>query len=160
MKSAKKNIHGVLKRPDRVLLKKILKDHVVYFKFVKKDGSTREAVGTLNHDYTPRLKGGSPRPIHQFVYYDLIKKHWRSFRTFSFLKIEDIKTIEEYERGDEENVEVKKVHKPVKLKKEERGEKDKDKDKEKEKKHLHKPDKHKEKEDEEDIEKEDETGED
>jgi Ni/Co efflux regulator RcnB len=121
VKSIKKTIHGALNSKNRLLMKKILRKNVVYFDFMKKDGTLRHAIGTLVSDYLPALKGGAPKPEHQFVYYDMVKKHWRSFRTFSFIKIINVKSISEYEdkisdeelkrKKEEEKKEKEKLHK-------------------------------------------------
>lgn len=97
LKTLKKTLHGVLGSKDRAKMKKLLRHHIVFFKFKKKNGELRRAVGTLISSFLPPLRGGAPKPEHQMVYYDLEKEHWRSFRSFSFIKILDLKTKEEYE---------------------------------------------------------------
>lgn len=96
LRSIKKDLHGVLGSKDRITMKKLLRKHVVFFKFKKKNGDLRRAVGTLIPSYLPALRGGAPKPEHQMVYYDLEKEHWRSFRSFSFIKILDVKSEDEY----------------------------------------------------------------
>lgn len=141
-KDIKKTLRGTLGRTDRAMLRKLLRHNIVTFKFVKRDESIRKAKGTLYPSYLPALRGGAPKPEHQFVYYDLDKHHWRSFRTFTFIKVLDIKPIssksmsskaEELEAEDEEEMKKKGV-KEVDLEKEER-EKEKEKERELEKKH-------------------------
>lgn len=128
LKSVKKTIHGVLGSKDRIHMKKLLRKYIVYFKFKKKNGDLRRAVGTLISSYLPALRGGSPKPEHQMVYYDLEKEHWRSFRSYSFIKIIDIKSEDEYTGK-------KKIKKDIH--KEEKHVHDKhDKDIEKEEKHV------------------------
>lgn len=75
-------------------MRKELRDNIITFKFRKRNGDLRTAHGTLHPDYLPPLKGGGPRPEHQMVYYDLDKKGWRSFRSYSFIKILNIKPVE------------------------------------------------------------------
>ena len=51
--------------------------------FIKKDGSIREATGTLDLTKVPaglHPKGLRTPPAHVFTYYDLDKQAWRSFR--------------------------------------------------------------------------------
>lgn len=89
----KRDLRGVLKETDRHRFRKLLKSNIVTFKFKKRDGSIRKAKGTLISKYLPALKGGSPRPEHQMVYFDMEKDHWRSFRSYSFIKILNIKSV-------------------------------------------------------------------
>lgn len=91
LKTAKKELRGILNGKNRKRMRELLKKYVVTFKFKKKNGEIRKAVGTLIPSYLPKLRGGSPRPEHQMVYYDIDKGHWRSFRSFSFIKILNIK---------------------------------------------------------------------
>lgn len=132
LRTAKKTLHGVLGTKDRATMRKLLRKHVIHFKFKKKNGDIRRAVGTLISSYLPALRGGAPKPEHQMVYYDLEKEHWRSFRSYSFIKILDIKTEEEYKgkvkhkpipkKVEEEDEE--KVEKPEKEEKVDRRDKD------------------------------------
>ena len=94
LKKLKKDIHGVLHMSDRKRMRKELRDNIITFKFRKRDGSIRTAHGTLHPDYLPPLKGGGPRPEKQMVYYDLDKEGWRSFRSYSFIKILNIKPVD------------------------------------------------------------------
>lgn len=98
IKGLKKTLRGSMSRSDRAMMKKLLSKHVVYFSFRKKDGSLRKAIGTLISSYLPALRGGAPKPEHQMVYYDLEKEHWRSFRSYSFIKILNVKTEDEYSK--------------------------------------------------------------
>lgn len=93
IKKLKKELHGVLGHTSRQKMKKVLRKYIVTFKFTKRDGSIRTAHGTLHPSYLPALRGGSPKPEHQVVYYDLDKGHWRSFRSFKFINIIDVKPI-------------------------------------------------------------------
>ena len=74
-------------------MRRELRDNIITFKFKKRDGTIRTAHGTLHPDYLPKLRGGAPRPEHQMVYYDLDKEGWRSFRSYSFIKILNIKPV-------------------------------------------------------------------
>ena len=94
LKKLKRQIHGVLDRSARKRMRKELRGNIVTFKFKKRNGEIRTAHGTLHPDYLPKLRGGAPRPEHQMVYYDLDKEGWRSFRSFKFIKILNIKPVE------------------------------------------------------------------
>lgn len=94
LKKLKRQIHGVLDRSARKRMRKELRDNIVTFKFKKRNGEIRTAHGTLHPDYLPKLRGGAPRPEHQMVYYDLDKNSWRSFRSYSFIKIVNIKPVD------------------------------------------------------------------
>lgn len=78
-------------------LKNEMKLTSVFFKYKKKDGTIREAVGTTNltlinmlfgEEFVP--KGESTRKISEenTRYFDLDKKGWRSFKNDSFI-VED-----------------------------------------------------------------------
>ena len=94
LKKLKKSLHGVLDMSDRKRMRKELRHNIITFKFKKRNGEIRTAHGTLHPDYLPRLRGGGPRPEHQMVYYDLDKEGWRSFRSYSFIKILNIKPVD------------------------------------------------------------------
>ena len=94
LKKLKKNLHGVLNMSARKRMRKELRDNIVTFKFKKRNGEIRTAHGTLHPSYLPKLRGGAPRPEHQMVYYDLDKNSWRSFRSYSFIKIVNIKPVD------------------------------------------------------------------
>ena len=94
LKKLKKNLHGVLNMSARKRMRKELRDNIITFKFKKRNGEIRTAHGTLHPDYLPKLRGGAPRPEHQMVYYDLDKEGWRSFRSYSFIKILNIKPVD------------------------------------------------------------------
>lgn len=113
LKKLKRQIHGVLDRSARKRMRKELRDNIVTFKFKKRNGEIRTAHGTLHPDYLPKLRGGAPRPEHQMVYYDLDKNSWRSFRSFKFIKIVNIKPV------DVKSVTVKPHTKPTKAEDEE-----------------------------------------
>ena len=66
----------------------ILHDGIVSFKYKKKDGSIREALGTLLPDMCPETKGsGRPMPEHLQLYYDLEKKSYKSFNKSNLLEV-------------------------------------------------------------------------
>lgn len=94
LKKLKRQIHGVLNMSARKRMRKELHDNIITFKFKKRNGEIRTAHGTLHPDYLPKLRGGAPRPEHQMVYYDLDKNSWRSFRSYSFIKILNIKPVD------------------------------------------------------------------
>ena len=94
VRKLKKELHGTLNAEDRKKMRKLLRHNIVTFKFIKRNGEIRKAKGTLNAKYTPALRGGDPRPEHQMVYYDFDKDGWRSFRSYKFIKILDIKPID------------------------------------------------------------------
>ena len=94
LKKLKRQIHGALDMKSRKRMRRELRDNIVTFKFKKRNGEIRTAHGTLHPDYLPKLKGGAPRPEHQMVYYDLDKEGWRSFRSFKFIKILNIKPVD------------------------------------------------------------------
>lgn len=93
LKKLKREVHGVLNMSARKRMRKELRDNIITFKFKKRNGDIRTAHGTLHPDYLPALKGGAPRPEHQMVYYDLDKEGWRSFRSFKFIKILNVKPV-------------------------------------------------------------------
>lgn len=108
LKKLKKEVHGVLNMSARKRMRKELRDNIITFKFRKRNGELRTAHGTLHPDYLPPLRGGAPRPEKQMVYYDLDKEGWRSFRSYSFIKIVNIKPV------DPDEIPVKKHHEPEK----------------------------------------------
>ena len=94
LKKLKRQIHGALDMKSRKRMRRELRDNIVTFKFKKRNGEIRTAHGTLHPSYLPKLRGGAPRPEHQMVYYDLDKNSWRSFRSYSFIKIVNIKPVD------------------------------------------------------------------
>ena len=71
----------------------MLKEGIVEFEFIKKDGTVRSAKGTLEPSLLPPAKPegdsevATPRKKNEsvFVYYDLEKNAFRSFVKASFL---------------------------------------------------------------------------
>lgn len=69
-------------------LNKMLHNGVVEFEFIKKDGSVRQAKGTLLTEHLPAPKAdATPRKKNDdvLVYFDLDKKSFRSFVKASFV---------------------------------------------------------------------------
>lgn len=64
-------------------LKQELRKREVKFSYWKKDGSVREARGTLNSEVYGKdnepIGSGRPMPENQVRYYDLDAQGWRSF---------------------------------------------------------------------------------
>ena len=121
LKKIKKILKGSLDTSkDRSRMKKALRNNIVTFKFSKRNGEVRTAHGTLYPDFLPALRGGSPRPEHQMVYFDMDKDGWRSFRTYKFIKILKLKPVTEKEIDDFKlEKEIEKDRKKAMLKKEE-----------------------------------------
>lgn len=73
-------------------LKEELRKRVVKFKYTKKDGSERDAYGTLNVDIMGKENTpiGTDRkfPDNQIRYYDLDSNGWRSFLTENLISYE------------------------------------------------------------------------
>jgi len=63
-------------------LKEMLKAGKVHFEFTKRDGTLREAFGTLNMNYIPEnmrpSDSSTNRNITTLRYFDLDKNEWRS----------------------------------------------------------------------------------
>ena len=69
-------------------LKAMLQNGIVNFEFIKKDGTTRQAKGTLLTEYLPAPKtdGTSRKPSDNvLVYFDLDKNAFRSLVKESFV---------------------------------------------------------------------------
>lgn len=63
-------------------LKEKMKNGETRFTFTKKNGETREAIGTVRMDMIPEEdhpKGGYAMPPNTYRYFDLEKYEWRSF---------------------------------------------------------------------------------
>lgn len=69
-----------------------LRDGEVRFRFIKKDGSTRKARGTLKKELIPEEHRTDERRRSKsdivFNYFDLDKEDWRCFIRENFLEIE------------------------------------------------------------------------
>lgn len=70
-------------------LKDSLKSGIVSFTFKKKDGTTRDAVGTLNGNYFEYESKGASRVVRLDVikYFDLDRQSFRSLRIESLMSI-------------------------------------------------------------------------
>ena len=69
-------------------LNKMLHEGIVEYEFIKKDGSVRQAKGTLLSEHLPAPKAdATPRKKNDdvLVYFDLDKKSFRSFVKASFV---------------------------------------------------------------------------
>ena len=68
-------------------LKAAMMKSIVKFYFLKVDGSTREAYGSLKSDIVPETGDGrKPNPTIQ-VYYDCEKEAWRCFKRANLIRI-------------------------------------------------------------------------
>jgi hypothetical protein len=68
----------------------MLRNGIVDFEFVKKDGSIRQAKGTLVAEHLPAPKADSDAPARKtnenvLVYFDMDKQSFRSFVKSSFV---------------------------------------------------------------------------
>ena len=68
----------------------MLRNGIVDFEFVKKDGTVRQAKGTLVAEHLPAPKADSDAPARKtnenvFVYFDMEKQSFRSFVKSSFM---------------------------------------------------------------------------
>ena len=81
---------------DVMLLESKMLEQAVRFRFTKKDGSLREAVGTLKREKMVQQDGsvwepdGEPRPEVPTIvkYWDLTVQGWRSFNVFNLVAVE------------------------------------------------------------------------
>lgn len=82
-------------------LRKKLQQGETHFVFKKKDGSKRNAIGTLNFDIIPtedtQFKSDERREERddQVTYYDLEKMAWRCCKTENILEIEGVEVVEQ-----------------------------------------------------------------
>lgn len=150
-----KRLSGSLMMKDRKTMRKKLRENILVFKFQKRDGTIRRAVGTLYPDLLPPIKGtGGPKPVYQMVYFDLEKLAWRSFRSFKFIKIlketpitdsivdEYLKKIEDEKIRKEEEKKHKITKKEKEKREKERELEREEEEKEREKKHKEHEEKH------------------
>lgn len=155
-----KRLSGSLVMKDRKTMRKKLRENILVFKFQKRDGTIRRAVGTLYPDLLPPIKGtGGPKPVYQMVYFDLEKLAWRSFRSFKFIKIlketpitdsivdEYLKKIEDEKIRKEEEKKHKITKKEKEKREKERELEREEEEKEREKKHKEHEKEHEEKHD-------------
>lgn len=66
-----------------VKLRIAMKAGQVAFKFRKVDGSIREAIGTLQVEYT--AKGNSTATEETMSFFDVEANHWKSFKITNFI---------------------------------------------------------------------------
>ena len=77
---------ALVKAWKNIKLKLALYKGVVEFRFVKADGSVRQAFGTLKGDLIPALVGSDrKRADNVQTYWDCEKKEWRSFKRINLL---------------------------------------------------------------------------
>lgn len=63
---------------------------VVTFSYLKKDGTTRIARGTLSKEMCPKVESSERKTSgHLQIYYDVDKKAWRCFVKDNLLTIKD-----------------------------------------------------------------------
>lgn len=88
-------LEGV-KADEVMLLESKMMENAVKFSYTKKDGSLREAEGTLNPEkmilengekYEPKGTGKPYAPVW-FRYFDLGVKDWRQFNVFNLVAVE------------------------------------------------------------------------
>lgn len=87
-----------IKADEVMLLESKMLETAVRFQFKKKDGTLREAVGTLKRDKMVQEDGklwepvGAERPeVPTLVkYWDLTVQGWRSFNVFNLVSVEGI----------------------------------------------------------------------
>lgn len=85
-----------MKADEVMLLESKMLETAVRFQFKKKDGSLREAVGTLNRDKMVQQDGTLWEPIGEarpdvptlVKYWDLTVQSWRSFNVFNLVAVE------------------------------------------------------------------------
>jgi len=95
-KTVKKYIQkGPMNIKNRSQFKELLSKYIVTFKFIKRgskpgEEEERKAVGTTNLDLIPKSQhptGSRVPPNHQVCFWDMEKEHWRSLRSFKFIKL-------------------------------------------------------------------------
>jgi len=70
-------------------LKMAMRTRIVKFYFIKVDGSTREAFGTLAQGMIPAIAGTDTRKPNDTIqtYYDTEKQAWRCYKKANLLRI-------------------------------------------------------------------------
>ena len=65
-----------------------MSNRVIAFEYLKKDGTIRHALGTLQTKYIPEIKGvkRATNPEVQ-VYYDAQKNEWRCFKKANLVRV-------------------------------------------------------------------------
>lgn len=76
-------------------LREEMLSRIVEFEFIKKDGSTRHAFGTICPDFLPQVESdGNPKKAASapnyscFRYYDTEKQAWRAFSVVNLVSFE------------------------------------------------------------------------
>lgn len=65
-----------------------MKKSIVHFRFIKADGTTRDAWGTIQQSMLPPTKGTGRKPYpHLVTYFDTIKQEYRCFNIANFIGI-------------------------------------------------------------------------
>ncbi len=85
-----------MKADEVMMLESRMLEEAVRFQFTKKDGSLREAVGTLNRDKMIQQDGSVWEPVGEarpdvptlVKYWDLTVQSWRSFNVFNLVAVE------------------------------------------------------------------------
>ena len=88
----------------RMKFRNLLKKNIVKFRYKKKDGSVRTALGTLKKDMLPKYKTDK-RPAYnpsRFVYWDTERDQFRSFLRANFMDLEDPKKARKEDAGNED----------------------------------------------------------
>ena len=84
------------KADEIMLLQEKMLEHAIKFQYTKKDGSVREAFGTLKKElmvqedgtvWEPKGETKPEAPIW-FKYFDLTSQAWRQFNVFNLLAVE------------------------------------------------------------------------
>ena len=72
-----------------IKVRAMMKTRIVKFYFLKVDGSTREAFGTLAEGMIPAIAGTDTRKPNDTIqtYYDTEKAAWRCFKRANLLRI-------------------------------------------------------------------------
>ncbi len=86
------------KADEIMLLQEKMLEQAVKFQFRKKDGSIRDAVGTLNRSLMKRPDGtlwepkgeSVPEPKTEVRFFDCVKGMWRSFICTEFIKLAEV----------------------------------------------------------------------
>ena len=83
-----------------VRFRQMLRKSIMIFSYYKKDGSIREARGTLSeliipHDVLEKIKGQNEPNFSVITYWDIDTHDWRCFRITDFIGFVSIFQIEE-----------------------------------------------------------------
>lgn len=81
------------KAEDVVLLESAMLEHAVKFRYTKKDGSVRDAHGTLRRDMMEGWQptgDARPEPASILRYWDLDAMAWRCFNVLNFVSMQAV----------------------------------------------------------------------